>query len=443
MKLNALLFPALALLSLLPWAQQPELPPSPVGRPPFMWGVTLSDYQNDGATPSMDWYQLERSGKLPERSGHSADFRDNETADLDRAESLGLNAFCTSIEWARLEPRPGYFDPKEVAYLHHLFAAIHARGMTPVVTLHHFVSPEWIYKDDGDGLVAWENPRTVAAYVKYVAFVAKEFGAQIDYYLTINEPSTLIGGGYVLGWVQPHLTGVFPAYRAAQNIIAAHIGAYKAIHRLDPVAHVSLPEYNALVPVADGGVNYMPGEWLNFFLDKEDGWDGRPRSKYLDFVAVHYYGAVDTQAASTFPVEPYRWGVNPQDFATVLHSYYQTYHLPIMVTENGCATDNDTPRADGWSREAYLVQHIKVLEQVKAEGVPIMGYFYWTLTDNYEWGSFSPRFGLWRVDVLSGDLTRHATPLVAVYRNIIRHNGVTPALLAKFPPPATTTAALN
>ena len=69
------------------------------------------------------------------------------------------------------------------------------------------------------------------------------------------------------------------------------------------------------------------------------------------------------------------------------------------------------------------------------EGIPIMGYLYWTLTDNYEWGTYDSRFGLWAVDIRSGDLTRHETPAVAVYREIIQHDGVTPALLQRFPRP--------
>jgi beta-glucosidase len=229
--------------------------------------------------------------------------------------------------------------------------------------------------------------------------------------------------------------GPLPVARAIQNVVNAHIGAYEIIHKLDPTAKVSLPEYNCLIPMADGGVNFMPGQLLSLFLDKARGWDGKPRVKYLDFVAVHYYGSVDTKQAVTFPVEPYHWGVMPAYFRQVLESYYDTFHLPILVAENGFATDNLKPRDDGWTRESYMVAHIKTLMEVKREGIPIMGYMYWTLTDNYEWGSFNPRFGLWSVNCRSGDLTRHETPSAALYREIIRHGGVTPEMEKRFPPP--------
>ena len=82
-----------------------------------------------------------------------------------------------------------------------------------------------------------------------------------------------------------------------------------------------------------------------------------------------------------------------------------------------------------------MIAHVREVQRARAEGVPVIGYMYWTLTDNYEWGSFDPRFGLWRVEASSGDLTRHETPAVGVYREIIRHNGVTPELAKRYPPP--------
>jgi beta-glucosidase len=251
-------------------------------------------------------------------------------------------------------------------------------------------------------------------------------------------------GGYTVGYVEPHRVGPVPLYRAIQNILKAHIGAYERIHALDPKAQVSLTEYNAFFLATEkleAGVPYMPGQILHLLLDKVNGWDGQPRVKYLDFLALHYYGSQDPSSATAFPVEPYRWGSKPQHFRAILHHYYDAFKLPILIAENGFATKNGEPRADGWTRESYLVAHIRELQEARAEGLPIMGYLYWTLTDNYEWGSFDPRFGLWRVEAEKGDLTRHETPAVGVYREIIRHNGVTPDLVRRYPPPGDASAA--
>ncbi len=418
-----------------------DVPPAPVGQRKFMWGVTLAGYQNDGAHPAMDWAELERSGKLPEPSGKSADFRGHMDADLDRAKSIGLNAFRTSIEWSRIEPEEGKIDAQEVAYVHRMLRGIRKRGMTPVIALHHFATPRWAMRDDGQGLPGWENPKVVEQFGRYVEFVAKEFGAEIDWYITFNEPSTLIGGAYLLGWTVPHRTGPVSTYRATSNILAAHIDAYQRIHRLDANAQVSIAEYNAIFPVGNTGVYYAPSQILPFIFDKDRAWDGRERVKYLDYLALHYYGAVDAEAASSFPVRPWMWGVRPEHMSRILRNYYEQFRLPILIAENGFATNNGAARADGWTREAYLVAHVKELQKLLAEGVPVIGYMYWTLTDNYEWGSFDPRFGLYGVDVRKGDLTRRETPAVGVYRQIVKNDGVTAELLAKYPPPVAGPAA--
>jgi beta-glucosidase len=127
--------------------------------------------------------------------------------------------------------------------------------------------------------------------------------------------------------------------------------------------------------------------------------------------------------------------VRPEQLSHILRAYHQAFRLPILLAENGLATEDGQPRADGWTREAYMVAHIDELLKLKREGLPVLGYLHWTLTDNYEWGSFSPRFGLWRVEIRRGDMTRHATPAVAVYREIIRNGGVTPGLRQRHPAP--------
>lgn len=395
----------------------------------FLWGVALSDYQNNGASRSQDWYQFDASGKLPDRVGQGPDFRTYLDEDLDRAKSLGLNAFRTSLEWARLEPSPGRFDPAEVAYVHQLLAGIRKRGMTPIITLNHFTMPAWTSVDDGTGKVGWESPTTVEAYGRYVAFVLREFGREIDWYLTFNEPSSFLLGGYLSGLLPPHRMGPVSAVLATQNVLKAHEVAYALIHKANPKAMVGMSDYNCQLPIGPG-VTYAPGAFLNGFLNTTTGPDGQPRISTLDFIALHYYGR--NRAPVSFPTQPYDWDSNPDHFSEVLKLYHEQFRLPILVAENGFATKNDEPRADGWTREQFLVAHVQQVEKARREGIPILGYLYWSLTDSYEWGSYDPRFGLWRVDVREGDLTRHETPSVAVYRHIVTHGGVTPELSNRY-----------
>ncbi|MDB5098747.1 MAG: putative secreted beta-glucosidase [Cyanobacteria bacterium RYN_339] len=423
-----------------PFDDDAGVAPSNLGQNPFLWGVALSGYQNDGSVPSMDWYALEHSGKLRETSANGPDFRGHMDADLDLAKSLGLTAFRTSIEWARIEPQQGQIDADEVAYVHRLLQGIRKRGMTPIVTLHHFATPQWAIADRGDGLMGWESARTTEAYLKYVEFVAKEYGKEIDYYITFNEPSTLIGGAYLLGWTVPYKMGPMATARAVLNVLTGHLGAYERLHALDPGCMVTLAEYNSFFPVANTGFYYLPNQIAGLLMEKEPGWDGKPRVKAMDFIALHYYGTVDAGALQ-FPVQPYNWGVSTSHFHEILKAYHETFHLPILVAENGFATKNGSAREDGWTRESYMVAHIQEIMRARADGIPIIGYLYWTLTDNFEWGSYEPRFGLWSVDCSKGDLTRRETPAAAVYREIIKQHGVTAELAKRYPPPDTLTGA--
>jgi beta-glucosidase len=154
----------------------------------------------------------------------------------------------------------------------------------------------------------------------------------------------------------------------------------------------------------------------------------------MDYVAVDYYKRL-TIPTQVIPPSPSQWHVYPEGFADVLDRYYKVFGLPILVAENGFATDNGKPRADGWTRERYLVEHVAQLQKAMDRGVPIIGYTYWTLTDNYEWGSFNDRFGLYRVECREGDYRRIETPAVGVYKAIIQGRGVHPELVSKMAQP--------
>jgi beta-glucosidase len=239
-------------------------------------------------------------------------------------------------------------------------------------------------------------------------------------------------GGYAAGFIPPHRVGPISFGRATANALAGHEAAYDAIHAADPTAFVSVPDYNCLLPVA-GGVDWLPGKWFAERLSPVTTWNGKRRPRAMDFAAIHYYGV--NHAFTDFPVSPERWAGRPDHLVKVLKAYHDAFGLPILIAENGFATRDRAPRADGWTRESYLVAHVKAVQEARAQGVPVIGYMYWTLTDNYEWGSYGPRFGLWEVDVRSGDYTRRPTPAVAVYREIVKAGGVSEELARKYPRP--------
>lgn len=404
------------------------LPPVPPG---FLWGVATAGYQWEGGDTTSNWAAWERAGKVRERSGRASDGWNRYEEDFDLAKGLGLNAFRFSLEWSRIEPRPGVIDRAAVKHYHDVFAAARARGLTPIVTLVHYAYPAWLDAQAPPGLSAWETRAAVDAYARYVAFVAKEFGGDIKYYLTFNEPTVMVEAGYLGGMWPPGKKDLGAFLRASGNLIDAHARAFDAIHAADPDAMVGFNNYAAAYQIgfdpARKALRAPGDDWfLNAFAKVLHGPQGRPK---LDFVAVDYYKRLSIPV-QVVPPSPSQWVVYPDGFLEVLERYHKAFGLPILVAENGFATDNDKPRADGWTREAYLVAHVAAVQRAMQQGIPLLGYTYWTLTDNWEWGSFDDRFGLYAVDCRGRDLRRLPRPAAGVYRAIVAAGGVTPELLA-------------
>jgi beta-glucosidase len=369
----------------------------------FLWGVAIASHQNDGGAPASDWTAAEDAGRYPHVSGEGTRFREHLEADLDLlAHDLGGNALRLSIEWARVEPREGEWDPAEIAWLHRLFDAAEARGITVIATLHHFTSPRW--------LGGWEDPAAAAKFARYAAFVAAEFKGRIPYYLTLNEPSNLILGAYAGGMMPPFRKGVLAAVRAARVLHRAHALAYHAIHAADPAAKVSLTEFNGVLPLGPLPLLFSPGLLLARLF----------RDLPMDYVSLHYYGDVSFADMGAFPTRPDNFDTRPDHFRKALVAAWRQFKLPILIGENGLATRNHAPRRDGWDAERYLEAHVAAMREAMAQGVPVIGYLWWTLTDNYEWGTYDTRFGLYRVECQAGDFTRIPTPAVAAFRRLAK-----------------------
>jgi beta-glucosidase len=408
----------------------------------FLWGVATAGYQWEGGDTASNWAKWEAAGKVKEPSGKAANGWELYERDLDLAKDMGLNAFRFSIEWSRIEPRQGQIDWQAVARYRAMLRAMHARGMTPIVTLMHNTYPAWVDGLAPKGRGGWETDKAIEAYLRFVDFAAREFGQDIRYYLTFNEPTVMVEAGYLVGIWPPGKADVAAFARASVNVIKAHSRAYDVIHQRDPDAMVSFNNYAAAYQVSlDPKKDALPAPGDDWFLKAfsdmlvpfRDDPSGKKRAK-MDYVAVDYYKRL-TIPTQVIPPSPSQWHVYPEGFADVLDRYYKVFGLPILVAENGFATDNGKPRADGWTRERYLVEHVAQLQKAMDRGVPIIGYTYWTLTDNYEWGSFNDRFGLYRVECRNGDYRRIETPAVGVYKAIIQGRGVQPELVSKMAQP--------
>jgi beta-glucosidase len=373
--------------------------------PDFHWGVSLSGFQSEGSAPDSNWRRYVEQGtsaiKHPYRD--AVDFRHRYASDIELARQLGVNTFRFGVEWARVQPRPGVWDETELAYYDDVVAKVRAAGMTPMITLTHFVHPGWVVDQGG-----WVNPRTVTDWLIYARAIATRYRGLGALWITFNEPTQYRHHERQNGGV-----GVFQAGTMMTNLVAAHRAGFDVIHEVDPGSRVS------------SNIAYLPPP-LQAFADAD--FLNRVRDK-LDFVGIdYYYGLSLDNLTAIHGATGEFWKIAPQPDGIyyALKEYQRQYpHLPLYVVENGMPTDNGQARADGYSRSAHLRDHLYWVQRAMAEGVKVIGYNYWSLTDNYEWGDYRSRFGLYTVDVLSDPtLTRRPTDAVATYRETIAAGGV-------------------
>lgn len=388
----------------VPVEQQTAVPRVPAG---FHWGVATAGFQSEGSPPDSNWrrYTEQRTPEVKQPYRDAVDFRHRYRRDIARARSMGVNTFRFSVEWPRVQPRPGVWDQRELAYYDDLVRDVEAAGMTPMPTLTHFTHPGWVVDQGG-----WTNPKTVDDWLAFARGIVQRYSGHHALWVTFNEPTAYIDHEVRNKGLDPAQSGVM-----ARELVEAHRRGYDLIHRLDPSGQVT-SNLAYMPPPLQGGADAA-------FMDQV-------RDK-LDFVGLdYYYGASLDNLSAVHAANGEFWKIAPQPDGIyyALKDYHEKYPgLPMYVVENGMPTDNGTPRPDGYTRSQHLRDYVYWVQRAMADGVPVMGYNYWSLTDNYEWGSYRPRFGLYTVDVL-GDptLRRVPTPAVTAYRRTIAAGGVPP-----------------
>jgi len=213
----------------------------------FLWGAATSSHQVEGGNHWNDWWEFEQSDRLPHRSGEACRHYELYESDFGLARSLGHNAHRFSIEWSRIEPRPGEWSEPAIAHYAAVLDALHRRGLEPIVTLHHFTNPAWFSHRGG-----WTRNDSVAYFERYVEFVTARLAHKARYWLTINEPTVYVKRAYVAGSWPPCVSGSWRnAALALRNLCRAHAIAYRVIHRARPDAMVGLAHSAPFVTACD------------------------------------------------------------------------------------------------------------------------------------------------------------------------------------------------
>ncbi|MEU7140375.1 family 1 glycosylhydrolase [Nocardia sp. NPDC046473] len=379
-------------------------PPAQVGPlgPDFLWGVAASGYQSEGHAPDSNWSRYVAAGKTDDPYRDSVDFYNRYASDIDLAAGLGVKVYRISVEWARVQPQPGVWSEDGLRFYDNVLAKITAAGMRPMITLDHWVFPGWEVDRGG-----WHNPGMVEDWLTNARTVVDRYAALDPLWVTFNEP-TFYGVNELRhgGLPGTDLPGMQDRLAQAHNTIYDHI------HQVQPGAMVT--SNVAYIPGGEDAINKP-------FVDKI--------AARLDYVGIDYYYGLSPDTATSMVQnfsQLWRNPLQPEGIYYALQHYSREFPgKPLYIVENGMPTENGKPRADGYTRGDDLRDTIYWIQRAKADGMNVIGYNYWSLTDNYEWGSYTPRFGLYTVDVLTDpSLTRRPTDAVPAYTDITRAGGV-------------------
>lgn len=413
--------------------------------PGFRWGTATSAHQVEGHNIHNDWWtweQLPGRIKGDDRSGAACDWWRRAEEDFALAAELHQTAHRLSVEWSRLEPEPGRWDDGAVDRYREMLRGLRARGIEPMVTLHHFTNPQWFAARGG-----WERddaPHHFGRYVERLVPALREF---TSLWCTLNEPVAWALSALATGRWPPGSRSIRRALRALGNLVRAHAAAYRIIHRLQPDAQVGIAQYFRLFDPADprSRLDQLVARRQDRFVNTAfpDAvttgrvgafpWAARipEAADTLDFLGVNYYTrdlvAFDLRRPDRLfgrnflnPDAPHSDGeygeIYPAGMGRVLR-LAQRYGRPIYITENGL------PDADDDQRAEFIVAHLREVAQAIREGADIRGYYHWSLVDNFEWAEgWSLHFGLIAVDPLTQ--RRTVRPSAEVYAEICRSNAL-------------------
>jgi beta-glucosidase len=399
----------------------------------FLWGVAGAGHQNEGDNTNSDTWFAEHvtPSVFSEVSGKACNGYELWREDVDLAAGMGLDAYRFSVEWARVEPTEGTFDDEALAHYEAVVDRCLEAGMAPVVTFNHFTSPHWFAMRGG-----WLDDKAPELFARYCDRVMERFGDRIAVAVTMNEPNL----ARLLTWIDlPEFvrgleratleaastaTGV-PRYRLsnvmlpeemddlADGMTAGHLAARAAIkaRRADLPVGLSLAIIDDLVVGDDASVRdrkraEVYERWLE--LAREDDFVG-----VQNYERILYDGNGPVRPSEGTQVNQMGSAIEPLSLAGAVRYAHDVAQVPVLVTEHGMSTDDDTLRA------AFIEPSLVGLLDVIADGVPVLGYTHWTLMDNFEWVfGYGHQLGLHEVD--RETFERTPKPSAGVYAALVR-----------------------
>lgn len=414
----------------------------------FLWGAATSAYQIEGGRNEEGkgdsiWDRFSDQGRLRAPGDVACDHFHRWREDVDLIAGMGANAYRFSVSWPRVVPDgSGWVNQEGLDFYRRLVAALRDHEITPVVTLYHWDLPQELQEKGG-----WAERSTVDAFARFACLVAGALGEETGYWITQNEPWVAAMLGHRDGVFAPGVSEWPTALTVAHHLLVAHGLATHEIRNVVGEAKVGIAlDCRPAQPASDSerdeeAARHFDGFRNRWFFDPVFG-RGYPEDMMrvyrekgridsdvfheddqemiaapIDFLGLNYYTTVTVAAGAEERDEPEAepgpdpapgftemgWRIDPSGLSSYLQHLHATYSPPsIVISENG-ASFSDGPDEDGviddQRRIAYLQGHVRAVAEARQAGVPVDGYFVWSLMDNLEWlEGFAQRFGLIWID---------------------------------------------
>lgn len=436
----------------------------------FVWGTATGSYQIEGA-----WNEDGKGENIWDRFVHTpghikdgstgdvtCDFYHHYKEDIRMMKELGYPNFLMSISWSRVIPDGiGEINPKGIEFYRNVLKELRSYGIKSWVVLYHWDLPQ-VLQDKG----GWMNRDIVESFEYYAKTMYRELGDLVDNWMTILEPWVISRLGYFWGVHAPGIRDFSASLQVSHNLNLAHGAAVKAYRETGlkgkigiKVDHVMFypcdPEskediYATKIAMYERNSFYsdpiMKGEYPQEYLDflKAQGvvlpdireGDMELICQELDFYGINNYSANKVKAGGQWPhyytpvsdsaqKTQLDWDFCPEGFYDIIKWVNDNYHpKSIIITENGCASNDwidEYGKVEDPLRRIYLRQYLIQLHRAICDGIPVDGYFAWSLFDNFEWAEgFTARFGLVHIDYKT--LKRTPKTSALWYSDIIKNN---------------------
>jgi len=426
----------------------------------FLWGAATAAAQIEGAwdvdgrTPSI--WDMAPKGKIKnDDTCHDAcDHYHHMKEDVALMKELGLKSYRFSISWSRVIPREGEINEKGLQFYSELVDELRKNNIEPMVTIFHWDTPVWVYEKGG-----WLSESVIPLFAEYTKVVVDALSDRVTYWMPMNEPQCFIMNGYMQGAHAPFKHNYLALSKLTRICLLAHAESVKMIRKYakkSPKVGIAMAA-GAFIPKDDSqealeearrktfyeGLGTMGNRWWSDPLFK-----GEPVTAYgvyrmrkkdmplvkcdMDFIGANVYqpfydgswGDKTPEDITEDDKTSMGWVIDGRVLYYTIKFFHERYGLPVMVTENGMA-DNDVVmdgKVEDKKRIRFMKQYLDGVKRAVSEGIPVLGYQYWSLMDNFEWAEgYGPRFGLIHVDYDTKKRTIKNSGYE--YKKIIESNG--------------------